>query len=161
MKSKQITFLFLAIATLFVVSAFTIFKSHLAHAYSTTDIVLSSSDISNAGYTDVTEQQPQDEDYQPPAQYFWVDSDSGDTTNVANLLMVSIYHQNSAYTDPLFSYGSSRQPFAIQGGTGEEAVLNSDTRTAINFSKGDYYVVIIGPTAANVEALAAIVAGKI
>jgi hypothetical protein len=122
-------------------------------------IAITGSDLLAAGYTDVSAQPPKGVDYQP-ASYFWVDG-APDTANLTNLLMVSEYQSDSTYTDPLFNYGISRQPFTIPGGTGEEAVLSGDPRTALNFSKGDFYFVIIGPDSKKVEALALIIAGKI
>ena len=64
-------------------------------------------------------------------------------------------------TDALFSYGTDTRAFAISGGVGQEADFADGERVALNFSKGIYYVVIIGPNSQKIEALARIVAAKI
>ena len=104
--------------------------------------------------------QPPTEDgnYPAKASYFWVGA-SGKPSPVNNLVMISAMTL-PAGVHTLFNYGSSQKDFTVDGGMGKEATLIG-TRTAINFIKHGTYVVVIGPSAAEVEALAVIVASKI
>lgn len=129
------------------------------YAQSSYTLDISSNDLNKAGYIEVTQQPPEGLMYQP-ATYFWVNG-TLDKTNVANLLMISQYHQDTPYTNTLFNYGISRQQFTIPGGVGQENVLANDSRVALNFAKGNYYIVIIGPDLKKIEALALIIAAKI
>ena len=74
--------------------------------------------------------------------------------------MVSQYTNGLAYENDLFSYGTSTHSVDISGAKAQEDQLDYG-RVALNFSKGNYYFVIIGPNAQNVEVLAKNIAGKI
>ena len=74
--------------------------------------------------------------------------------------MVSQYTNGSPYMYALFNYGSSTQAVTVNGISGQEAQLDNG-RVALNFAKGNYYIVVIGPDNQKVEKLAGIVAGKI
>lgn len=124
---------------------------------------VTSNDVANAGYTGVSQQQPDGTNYQSPNLYFWVNGASRTNTmpdGNFDLLMVSQYTDGTPYTADLFSYGTSTQSVGVNGARAQEAKL-SDGRVALNFAKGNYYIVIIGPDAQNVESLANIVAKKI
>ncbi len=121
-------------------------------------------DIKNAGYMGITEQQPEGTDYQFPNSYFWVNNASesnkmsGDTLN---LLMIAQYTDGTPYTADLFSYGTSTHLVNVTGAQAAQEAQLDNNRVALNFAKGDYYIVIIGPDAQDVESLANIVANKI
>lgn len=122
-----------------------------------------SGDILNAGYTGVTEQQSDGTNYQSPNLYFWVNGASRTNTmpdGNFDLLMVSQYTDGTPYTADLFSYGTSTRSVGVSGARAQEAKL-ADGRVALNFAKGNYYIVIIGPDSQKVESLANIVAKKI
>jgi len=131
-----------------------------AHADPAGAISITTDDLAQAGYSGATEQPPQDNLYQLPNLYFWVHEDLKSKDNTSNLLMVSQYTSGSNYTDTLFSYGTSTHSVFINGTSAQEGKL-ADGRTALNFSKGTYYLVIIGPNAKKVEALAVLLAAKI
>ena len=157
-KNRIITSFLIALVLL--ISGFSFVNSKVS-AQSSADsptLKISTSDLIKAGYANVTYQPPQEDMYQP-ATYFWVDG-APDKTNLTNLLMVSQWTDGTPYTQELFNYGGS-QSVTIQGGRGQEGQLNGDNRIALNFAKGNYYIVIIGPTAQKVEALANIIADKI
>ncbi len=137
-------------------------KTTSAYSDPNQPLTVTSDDLARAGYTGISQQQPQDGNYQLPNLYFWVQEGSQGSAKqfTANLLMVSQYTDGSTYNDPLFIYGTTT-PVVINGGRGQEAQLRNDTRVALNFAKGAYYIVIIGPDAQKVEALAALVAAKI
>jgi len=60
----------------------------------------------------------------------------------------------------LFGYGSSSVSVNVSGAKAQAAELDNG-RVALNFAKGNYYIVIIGPDAQKVENLANEIAGKI
>ncbi len=126
-------------------------------------INITSSDISQAGYSGVSQQSPENNMYQSPNLYFWVNNSSESNPmsgKTFDLLMVSQYTNGLAYNNDLFSYGTSTHSVDISGAKAQEDQLDYG-RVALNFSKGNYYFVIIGPNAQNVEALAKNIAGKI
>ncbi len=120
--------------------------------------LVTETDLAAAGFASPKPQPPTADGMYQPAAYFWV-GNSANPTAVNNLVMVSAVSVASDF-NTLYKYGSSQTPFTITNGVGQEATL-SDTRTAINFIKNGTYVVIIGPTAKEVEALATIVADKL
>lgn len=120
-------------------------------------IAITIDDVRAAGFKTVRQETPTDTQYLPPTLYFRV----GDVhvNQVSDLLMVS--QVTIANPDePLFSYGSSTVPFVITGGRGQEAQM-PDGHTVINFIKNHEYVVVMGPVAKNIEALAVMIAKKI
>jgi hypothetical protein len=126
-------------------------------------ITITSGDLAGAGYTKVTEQQPEETEYQAPNTYFWVDGASANNTMINNtfgLVAISQYTNGSTYTDDLFNYGTTSSPVTINDARAQETKLN-DGRVALNFAKGNYYIVIIGPDSSKVENLAQEIAGKI
>jgi hypothetical protein len=112
-------------------------------------------DLAQAGYTGNVEQVFREVKY--PAVYFKTNEYQVDDVN--NVLMVSQYYSESMYTDALFNYGTNRHSVVISGGQGQEGEIGR--RVALNFSKGHYYIVIIGPNSKKVEALASLIASKI
>jgi hypothetical protein len=131
-------------------------------------VSLATTDIYAAGYAQVSTQDPvlvgqtatsSYTRYALPNRYFWVNG-APERSTLANLLMVAQYHVSPTDTVTLFNYGTARHPFSISGGTAQEGKL-ADGRIALNFLKGQYYVVIIGPIQQNIETLARIIAKKI
>lgn len=117
-------------------------------------------DLRQAGYGNISVQEAQqDGKYRLPNLYFWVNGQS--TTDLHNLFAISIYDNGSPYTSKLFDYGINIHPISIRGGQGQEGQLINDTRVALNFAKGNFYIVLIGPDSQKVESLANIIAGKI
>lgn len=121
--------------------------------------LLSLSDVTEAGFVSPKIQpSAKDGDFPASATYFWVNP-SEKQSPVNNLVMISAFTL-PADVQTLFHYGVNQKDFPIEDGTGKLATLTG-TRTAINFIKHGTYVVIIGPTATEVEALATAIASKI
>jgi len=133
-----------------------------------TPIDITADDVLRAGFVSPKVEPPTADGNYQPATYFWVNLQKGvtalDKQSARNLLAISVVSVPKGY-QTLFNYGafynSTSTPFAIDGGIGSESLGLAQGRTTINFIKSDRYVVIIGPGAKEVEALARIVAGRI
>ncbi|MBU6415383.1 hypothetical protein KGQ34_04065 [Patescibacteria group bacterium] len=149
-----------------IILSFVVWHGSKAETSATRDfglLSITANDLASAGYARGTQQRPQTAMYLPPNVYFWVHEDPNDNSN--NLLMVSQYHQDAPFDSPLFDYGAhgnvTSHSVDIPGGRGQEAPLLNDGRIALNFAKGNYYIVIIGPNSQKVERLAVLIAEKI
>lgn len=96
--------------------------------------------------------------YPGSAYYFWV-GNGKQPSPAKNLVMVSKVSVPKTANN-LFAYGASQKDFAIDGGIGKEANLGG-ARTVVNFLKLGMYVVVMGPSEKETEALAGIIASKI
>ena len=126
---------------------------------STKNPTITIDDLTQAGYSGITQQEFQGTKYRPPNLYFWVNN--GNENDLGNLVMVFVYDNGFHYTDGLFNYGTAIHQISIIGSRAQEGKLAGDTRTAVNFAKGNFYVVVFGPDSQKVETLAAIIANKI
>ncbi len=126
-------------------------------------LTVSVQDLSQAGFSNVQKILPETSGrYDGPNLYFSV-SDLGQVvkSSTAHIVMIDnllLPYQPAA--GALFKYGANSRAFQISSGAGKIATI-TDGRTAINFIKGDHYVVVIGPDQARVEALATALANKI
>lgn len=156
MKNK--TLIVLAVA--FVSACFLSVKTNVrASSLPNEALSITKDDLSRAGYAGVVKQEPRDGNYPAPNAYFSVTEDTQDNGHSNNLVMVSLYRSDSAYTEALFRYGDAVHPVVVAGARAQEGQFYG--RTALNFAKGNYYAVIIGPNTQKVEKLAEIVADKI
>lgn len=120
---------------------------------------ITAEDVAAAGFSHPQIQLPTgDGNYPSSVSYFWV-GDGKQRSPAKNLVMVSLVFVPASVQN-LFVYGTTKKVFPVDGGKGLEATLGG-TRTAINFLKQGRYVVVIGPSAKETEALASIVASKI
>ncbi|MBU6370980.1 MAG: hypothetical protein KGH93_02060 [Patescibacteria group bacterium] len=127
-------------------------------------ILITANDLTNAGFSGVSAQAADGKNYQLPVQYFWVSGASEKRTmpdGNFDLVAVSQYTDNAPYTDTLFPYGTSTRLVGVSGARAAQESAVSAGRIALDFSKGDYYFVVIGPNAADVLSLANIIAAKI
>ncbi|GEM_PF-5789001 len=121
--------------------------------------IVMTKDLAAAGFAFPSPQLPTDDgNYPASVSYFWVGTDA-QRSPAKNLVMISKVNVLPNVQN-LFSYGTTRKDFPIEGGVGKEAELGGN-RTAINFLKHGTYVVVIGPSVSETEALASIIASKI
>jgi hypothetical protein len=160
MKNFNIKNLRIGIFSMLILSLLFVSHTFFSKRVSAESIALVNiTDVINSGYSKAILKQPTDTMYKVPNLYFSVGENGKDS--ISNLLMIDIYYQDSPYSSALFNYGKNGHPVSIQGAIAQEALLANDERVALNFSKGNYYIVIIGPNKQKVESLAKIIANKI
>ncbi len=119
--------------------------------------VVTATDLVDAGFSGVEQQQPANGRFSPPNLYFTVQQNIPNSPN-GNMVMILV--ANTGNLNSMHSYGSNTKSFNISGGTGQEGTM-PDGRTAINFIKNTFYVVIIGPGVYETEKLVLIISSKI
>ncbi len=154
-------FFFLAFFSICLAALFSLLI-HYSHAADIAGqpIIITAADLTSAGFTNAQVADPANNRFITPPYYFTVAEKADLTSEAPNIVMVSILSTVSSPSQLPYTYGTNNSDFTINGGIGKEGTM-SDDRVAINFFKGNNYVVIIGPDKQKIEQLATIVANKI
>ena len=96
-----------------------------------------------------------------PSFYFNTkDKVTSPLSETPNVVMVSVLPLSDAATKTLFNYGVDSHYFALAGISAQEATM-LDGKVAINFIKGNNYVIVMGPDKKKIETFALAIAAKI
>lgn len=121
-------------------------------------ILVTASDLTKAGYTVIRQEKPANGQFDPPNVYFRV-KESTDGNPQGDLVMIFAASVIAGSND-LPVYGSHAATISIPGAISAREGAIEDGRTAFNMNTARNYIVIIGPDAQKVEALAAILARR-